>query len=105
MWIFFFTVVAELPVSVTSSPPVPANGLYQVGSAVDLTCRAQGGESPILYSWTSTCSGFCFVLGETTNYIRMNALRSIDSGNHTCSVTDYTGRTGNATVQINLSGT
>ncbi len=44
------------------------------------------------------------MLGETSNFITRNALHSIDSGNHTCSVTDYTGRTGNATVQVVLTG-
>ena len=39
-----------------------------------------------------------------TNLVGRNALHSIDSGNHTCSVTDYTGRVGSATVQIVLSG-
>ena len=93
-----------MPVNVIASPPLPSNGLYQVGSSVSLVCQAQGGHSPLTYSWNSTCTGLCFVLGETASIIRRNAIHSIDSGNHTCSVTDYTGQAGSATVQITLSG-
>lgn len=99
-----YVAVAELPVSIVSSPPIPDNGVYQVGYSVSLTCQAQGGHLPLVYSWNSTCNGLCFAPGEATPSIGRNAIHSIDSGNHTCSVTDYSGRTGNTTVQISVSG-
>lgn len=101
---FILADVRELPVSVISNPPTPGNGVYQVGSSVSLTCQVRGGYPPLVYSWNSTCDGLCFVPGETAAVIGTNALHSIDSGNHTCSVMDYTGQTGNAVVQITLSG-
>jgi hypothetical protein len=99
-----FTAVVELPVTIVSSPLAADGGVYAVGSSLDLTCRVQGGYPPLSYSWNSTCSGLCFVLGETVNSVRKEVLHSIDAGNHTCSVVDYTGRTGNTTIQIALSG-
>lgn len=102
--LFLLVAVAALPVTITSNPRVPDSGKYLVGSSLSLTCQVQGGHSPLSYSWNSTCNGLCFVPGETTVSVRKSALHSIDSGNHTCSATDYTGRTGNATIQINISG-
>ena len=96
--------VEVLPVTIVPSPPLPGNGEYQVGSSLNLACQIHGGHSPFTFTWNSTCSGLCFVVGETTDSIGKNPLHSIDSGNHTCSVTDYTGRSGDAGVQINLSG-
>lgn len=75
-----------------------------VGSSLSLICQAQGGHPPLLYNWNSTCDGLCFVLGKMAGSIRKSALHSIDSGNHTCSVTDYAGRTGSATMELTLSG-
>lgn len=97
-------VVMALPVSIIPSPPTPEAGAYQAGSSITLTCQVQGGYAPLTYSWNSTCDGVCFALGETTNSISKAALHSVDTGNYTCTVTDYTGRTGSATIQISLSG-
>lgn len=97
--------MSALPVNIVPNPPLPDSGVYPVGSSIDLTCQVQGGYPPLMYTWNSTCTGgFCFVVGETTGMIRQSALHSIDSGSHTCSVTDYTGQTGNSTVQFNLTG-
>ena len=101
----FIIAIAELPVNILSSPSIPFGGVYQVGSSISLTCQPQGGYPPLVYTWNSTCNGLCFVLGETTNFVRKNPLHSIDSGNHTCSVTDNDDHTGSATVKITLSGT
>lgn len=99
-----FVVVSRLPVTILASAGQPENGAYQVGSALTLTCQAQGGHAPITYNWNSTCSGLCFVLGETVNTVMKNPLHSIDSGSHTCSATDYTGRSGSDTLPVAVSG-
>lgn len=96
--------MAELPVTITSNPAHPENGVYQVGSSLSLTCMAQGGHSPLTYSWNATCDGACFTLGKKTSSIGRDALHSTDGGNHTCMVTDYAGQSGSATVEIALSG-
>ena len=93
-----------LSVSIGESPSISDGGTYPIGSSLVLSCQTQGGYSPLSYSWNSTCSGVCFVLGETSSTIRQNVLHSIDAGTHTCSVTDYIGHTGSNTIQIRLSG-
>lgn len=102
--IFLFVVVAELPVTIVSRPAHPDSRVYQVGSSLTLMCMAQGGHLPLTYSWNTTCDGDCFTLGKKTDSVGRSALRSIDSGNHTCVVTDYAGQTGSATVEITVSG-
>lgn len=97
-------VVPRLPVTILASPGLPESGAYQAGSSLTLTCQAQGGHAPITYNWNSSCIGLCFVLGETVSTVTKNPLHSIDSGSHTCSVTDYTGRSGNNTAPIAVSG-
>ena len=93
-----------LPVNIVASPSVPASGVYPVGTPLTLTCQAQGGNPPLTYNWTSSCGGLCFVLRETSDVVRQGALHSIDAGSHTCSATDYTGQTGNATLAISVTG-
>ena len=44
------------------------------------------------------------MLGETVGTVTTSALHSVDSGSHTCSVTDYAGRSGNDTVTISITG-
>lgn len=99
-----FAVVEELPVTIVPTPSIPDSGTYQIGSSLILTCQAQGGHLPLTYSWNSSCDGLCFILGETTTLVRKSALHSTDSGNHTCSVTDYAGQTGAAAMELTLSG-
>lgn len=96
--------VSRLPITVVASAEQHESGAYQVGSSLTLTCQAQGGHAPVTYNWNSTCVGLCFVLQETVNNITKNALHSIDSGNHTCSATDYTGQSGSNTIPITVSG-
>ena len=97
-------VVPRLPVTVVANTGQPASGAYQVGSSLTLTCQAQGGHAPITYNWNSTCMGLCFVLQETVNTITKNALHSIDGGSHTCSATDFAGRSGSDSISITVSG-
>ena len=87
-----------------SSNPVTITGVYQAGSSVTLTCQAYGGYPPLTYNWNSTCDGNCFVLDEGTQSVQDSSLHSGDGGVHTCSVTDYVGCTGSATIQMTVSG-
>ena len=98
------TVGTVLQVNISSNP-VSDGGMYEAGSPVVLTCQANGGALPLTYYWNSTCDGgSCFVLGEITQPVESIALHSRDSGIHTCSVTDYVGNTGTATIQMTVSG-
>ena len=97
------TVGTVLQVNISSNP-VSDGGVYQAGSSVVLTCQANGGALPLTYYWNSTCDGSCFVLGEITQSVESIALHSRDSGIHICSVTDYVGNTGTATIQMTVSG-
>lgn len=71
---------------------------------MSLTCQVERGTPPLTYNWNSTCDGLCFVPGKTAQYIEERAIHSKDGGNHTCSVTDYTGHTGNDTIQMIVTG-
>ena len=93
----------ELNVAIRASPP----GLvHQVFSSVNLTCTVSGiHRSPLSYRWTSTCTGSnCFVLSVSTPTVSKSSLHSVDSGNHTCLVTDALGNSGSATVEIQVTG-
>ena len=92
----------QLNVQVTVSPP---GVTQQSASSVNLTCSVLGiASAPLSYYWTSTCIGNCFVLLGSTSILIQPALHLIDSGNHTCTVTDALGNSGTATVEINVIG-
>lgn len=94
-----------VPIQVNiSSNPVTTTGVYQAGSSVILTCQAYGGYHPLMYNWNSTCDGNCFVFNEETQSVRDSSLHSGDGGLHTCSVTDYVGRTESSTIRMTVSG-
>ena len=77
---------------------------YKAGSAITLSCTASNTFPPVNYHWTSTCPD-CFVLDQSSNdTIAKDILHSRDSGNHTCSVTDDVGNTGNATFNLHVYG-
>ena len=83
----------------------PSGVLHQASSSLNLTCSVQGqSDAQLSYQWTSTCTGNCFVLGSTTQSITQTALHSVDSGTHTCSVTDALGNQGMATIQMTVVG-
>ena len=83
----------------------PLGVVHQASSSLNLTCGVSGqSNTQFSYQWSSTCSGNCFVLGGRVSNLKQTALHSIDSGNHTCSVTDAFGNRGMATVQILVSG-
>ena len=69
---------------------------------------SSGGILPVVgslsYSWTSTCIGECFVLGQTASTVTNQALRSVDSGIHTCTITDSVGNYGSANFSFTVTG-
>ena len=92
----------SLDVQILVDPP----GIqHQASSSLNLTCTVSGlSNAPLTYLWTSTCDGNCFVLGSEDSTPFSNALHSIDSGNHTCTVTDALGNTGTAITEITVQG-
>ena len=59
------------------------------------------------YLWTSTCSTGCFISSATegNQAVGRTTLLSVDSGNHTCTVTySVGGEMGSATIEINVVG-
>ena len=88
---------------ITVSPV--AGVMQQASSSINLTCVVSGTfHPPLSYQWTSTCMGDCFVLLGRTQTLTESSLHSIDSGNHTCSVTDALGNSGMATTEIRITG-
>ncbi len=77
---------------------------YRAASSLTLTCKVQGLQGNLTYNWTSDCSGGCFSQGKSTQTVKKLALQSTDSGFHTCTVTVPGGCTGNATVEIKVTG-
>ena len=78
---------------------------YQAATPVTLMCVVEtGATEPVTYQWSSSCSGDCFVTNQISATIIQSALRSIDSGEHTCLVTDSAGNTGVSTTQFTVTG-
>ncbi len=77
---------------------------YRAASSLALTCKVAGLQGNLTYNWNSDCSGGCFTQGKSTQSVEKLALQSTDSGFHTCTVTDPGGCTGNATVEIKVTG-
>ena len=75
-----------------------------MATSVTLTCRV-GLEAvqPVTYRWASSCSGQCSVAGQTDDTVTISLLRSIDSGTHTCTVTDNVGNTGNGSLNFKVA--
>ena len=81
-------------------------GSRHVGEPLVLHCQldiTSGVVGALMYEWTSTCSGECFVRGNTPS-ISTDFLRATDSGTHTCTVTDSVGNVGSASVAISATG-
>ena len=79
--------------------------IYQPGSMVVLNCSVVGASGPLVYEWTSTCSGDCFVLEQQSeSVIESGIIHSGDAGNHTCTVTDDTGNYTTATIEMQVIG-
>ena len=89
------------PFSFSLGPP-----FYRAASSLSLSCEVEGVEDDagLIYQWSSTCSGSCFVRGEITQTVSTPYLHSYDSGIHTCVVHDRTGCSGNASITIDVVG-
>ncbi len=78
---------------------------YPPGASVAFSCIATGAVGSVTYQWSSTCSADCFVISESTSsVVSKDILHSVDSGNHTCTVTDSVGNTGSATIEVRVKG-
>lgn len=98
----FFSLSGQLTLLITVSPP---GVIRQASSSINLTCAVSGTfYPPLSYQWTSTCSGNCFVLLGSAATLSESTLHSIDSGNHTCTVTDSLGNSGTATTEVVVAG-
>ena len=88
---------------------IQSTGTSQVGTPYHLACQIGNSLTPsigpVVYEWTSTCSGECFILRQpgiataSTQY-----LKAVDSGTHTCTVTDSVGNQGSASVNVSTTG-
>ena len=88
---------------------VQSNGTSQVGTPYHLACQIGNGLTPsigpVVYEWTSTCSGECFILRQPgTATASTQYLKAVDSGTHTCTVTDSVGNQGSASVNVSATG-
>ena len=95
-----------MSISIQYTPPSdvsfrPPN--YRPATPVTLTCEVEGANGTVSYQWTSTCSS-CFVPGQTSQSVSRNSLFSIDAGVHTCTITDGSGNSGNASTEMNIIG-
>ena len=88
---------------------VESTGTSQVGTPYQLACQTGSSPtpsiSPVVYEWTSTCSGECFVLrqpGAAT--VSTQYFKAVDSGIHTCTVTDSVGNQGSTSVNVSATG-
>ena len=102
----FFLSLSAFPIPVTITASTGQSPVYTPGSSVQFMCSASGQFGPVVTTWTSTCSGSCFVLQQSAQQsIRKDILHAVDSGNHTCSVEDDVGNTGSSTIELLVSGT
>ena len=84
---------------------IPLGPDYHAATSLNISCGTVANMyEPATYAWTSTCTGDCFLLGSTNATVTQPVLHSIDSGSHTCSVTDAVGNTGEATINVNVFG-
>ena len=108
-YIIFHSSASELAVTIDVSYSKPSDFSmdppnYRAGSSMTLTCRVDGVTDGLTYSWSSTCAHNCFVRGRTTQNVTRHGLRSVDSGTHTCNVTDALGHRGTAAIVMNVTG-
>ena len=92
----------DASISFSFTPP-----FYHAGSSLILTCEMKGAgyeDAGVLYEWTSSCEGNCFVRGGTLQTVSSKFLHSYDQGTHTCVVQDQRGCSGNATINVNVVG-
>ena len=82
----------------------PAGPEIRAAESVTFTCQATGGTGMYFYLWSSTCTGSCFLSndGQISHVITRDALRSVDSGVYTCSVTDNAGNSGSNSTDLEV---
>ena len=100
-YITYLFLAVNLIVEVVGTPMGP---VVNAADSLTLLCRAAGGTNTYSYQWSSNCTGNCFVDGQTGHELIRDALRSTDSGNHTCVVTDDAGNTGSESIMIGVQG-
>ena len=100
MFIISFSAI-ELDVTIVSAVSGP---VLNVAEPLTLTCQATGGTEEYFYQWSSTCTGSCFIADQMSQSVMRDALRSSDSGNHTCVVLDNAGNSGTANVTFSVIG-
>ena len=104
-FIFFISAAVPLSVSIIGSPDPHINSVYEAGTSVRLECSTNLDGGYYSYQWSSTCTGNCFILQQSTRpIVETDGLHAVDSGSHTCTVTDDIGNTANATVTLSVSG-
>ena len=88
------------------SDPSPNGTYYKAATPVTLTCWVTGNVTePLQLLWTSTCTGECFAANKMEAVITRDALRSIDSGVHTCMIVSDDGRLlGSASLEMIVYG-
>ncbi len=86
--------------TISSDPEGP---LFEAASSVELSCTASG-VTPFTAVWTSTCSGDCFILGVTESSLYVDSVHYIDSGTHSCTLTDALGDSGMASISMSIGG-
>ena len=92
----------ELDVAITT---MPSDSDFRASSPLMLTCEAKLGTGNYTFQWSSNCTGNCLINGQTTVSLQRDALRSTDSGLHTCTVMDDAGNIGVGTILIRVTGT
>lgn len=94
-----------IPVTILDISDLDQGAKYTPGSSVQLQCLADSRFAPVVTTWNSTCNGSCFVLQQTTReVITTDVLHSVDSGNHSCTVTDDVGNIGHAMKEMHVVG-
>lgn len=92
----------ELDVTITITP---SDSDFRASSPLMLACEAKLGTGNYTYQWSSNCTGNCLIGNQTTVSLQRDALRSTDSGLHTCTVMDDAGNAGVGTLLIHVTGT
>ena len=79
---------------------------FTAAMPLTLTCEATSGAvPPLTYSWSSTCSGECFIASQvTTSQISTPALRAADSGEYSCTAADSVGNIGTNVITVSTEG-
>ena len=96
----YVTIDVEYDLPTNHTLPSPPN--YLLAAPVILTCQFYGAIEPVSYRWSST-GLMSFVVNSTSPTLRKKLCTS-DAGNHTCTVIDSTGNTGNNTIEMQIMG-